>query len=51
MKALRRYLAKRRLAKHRKLEHARNAAWSRNRAAQLTGERRDRFLATFENVR
>lgn len=47
MKFLKQYLAKRRLAKHRLKERARNASWARNRLAQLDGVRRDRFLETF----
>ena len=47
MRWLRRYLAQRKLAKLVRQERARNLSWSMNRAAQLDGERRKRFLATF----
>jgi hypothetical protein len=50
-KALRRFIAKRRLARLVRQERARNFSWSMNRAAQLDGERRKRFLATFDGVR
>lgn len=45
------YLAKRRLARLVRKERARNRPWAINRAAQLDGERRKRFLATFEGQR
>jgi hypothetical protein len=51
MNLLRHYLAKRRLVKLVRKERARNKPWALNRAAQLDGERRKRFLATFEGLR
>lgn len=51
MKLIRRYLAQRKLAKLVRHGKSHNATWSRNRAAQLDGERRKRFLATLEGAR
>lgn len=47
---IRRFFARRRLAKLVRAERARNHQWSLNRLAQLTGERRERFARAMERA-